>query len=610
MRADHFVRARRQRGQSLLLLAVMIGTLCIALALAIDSGIAYIQSAAAERAAAAAALSGVVYMPYQFDAAHAFPPGSANDAVDRATLEARRNGFDNHDIANGVSVVVSAVPGHSNQIQVTVSRNVPLGFGAILQHGVFKVSRTVTASYLPPITLGQPGNQLGSTVSQLGSNGFYFLRTEAWATDRQEGDAFTPNPASEYGGPLIPQSTDVHRISATAGTDPPDSSLPPRGGENFRVVMPAGGSIQVYNAAFAPEATPNFCENARPGSPAYKCSPGAAYFMHETDSFGSLATTDHYSAMRYTLYSVANLFIRTADTKLSQMTVFPISVTAPGAYRDVNSGASITQTYDASGNPSNMRIYHSWIDPANYTEPAVPDLVVYDPLHGPIGGHLAPGTYRLRVDTLEANGAISGPGGTALAHKGYAIRVLDASGQPCTSCSIGAWNDMSVYTPVAGGTFATPLFAVPPDYAGKTISIDIYDPGDISSGGFVNLAILDPSGAVATAPAAQSISIYDLGVQRSNLISSTPCIIGNPIVNPPCLVQAANSASVAATAAGVTYFNGHWLDIQLPIPAGYSPGTDPNGWWWSLQYTTPAGTTANDTITVAIGFGGTPSHLI
>jgi hypothetical protein len=592
------------------LLAVMIGVLCLILALAIDTGIAYIESAAAQRAAAAAALSGVVYMPYQFDAAHAFPAGSTNDAVDRALLEAKHNGFDVNDTADAISVVVAAVVGHSNELQVTVSRNVPFGFGGFLQNGRFIVSRTATASYLPPITLGQPGNQIGSTVSQLGANGFYFMRTEAWASDRQEGDALTPNPAFEYGGALSPPSTDVHRISTVAGTDPSDSTLPSRGGENFRIVMPVGGSIQVYNAAFAPEAAPNFCENARPGSAGYKCSSGAAYYMHETDSFGALAPVGKFSAMRYTVYSVANLFIRSADTKLTQMTVYPISVTAPGTYHDQDSGATITQTYDASGNPTNMRIYHSWIDPANYTEPSAPDLVVYDSSHGALGRNLGPGIYRLRVDTLEANGSISGVGGTAIAHKGYAVRVLDASGQPCASCSVSGWDDMTIYTPVTGGTFAVPLFNVPPDYAGKTISVAIYDPGDISSGGFVNLAILDPSGAVATATTPQTIAIYDLGVQRSNLASSTPCIAGNPTTNPPCLVQSTGTASVAATVGGVTFYNGHWLDIELPIPPGYNPGSDPNSWWWSLRYTTPVGTTANDTVTVAVGFGGAPGHLI
>jgi hypothetical protein len=602
--------SRGQKGQAVILLAVMIGTLCLVLALAIDTGIAYIEAAAAQRAAAAAALAGVVYMPYQFDRAHAFPPGSNNDAVDRALLEAKHNGFDVADTANGISVTVSAVPGHSNELQVTARRNVPFGFGGFLQNGAYNVTRTAIAAYLPPITLGEPGNQLGSTVSQLGGTGFYFLRTEAWASDRQEGDALTPNPGFEYGRSLSPPSTDVHRISAAAGTDPPDATLPQRGGENFRVVMPVGGTIQVYNSAFAPETAPNYCENARPGSPSYKCSPGAAYFMHETDSLGAFTPNSKFAAMRYTLYSVANLFIRSADTKLTQMTVFPIAVTAPGVYRDINTGATVTQAYDASGSPSNMRIYHSWIDPANYAEPGTPDLVTYDPSHGPLGRSLAPGTYRLRVDTLEANGAIPNGSGSAVAHKGYAVRVLDASGQPCPSCTIGAWNDMTTYTPVTGGTYAVPLFNVPPDYAGKTISVGIYDPGDISLGGFVNLAILDPLGAVATAPPPQTIAIYDLGVQRLNPLRSSPCITGSPTVNPPCLIQSTNTAALAATAGGVNFYNGHWVDIELPIPANYNPGADPNGWWWSLQYTTPTGTTANDTITVAVGYGGTPSHLI
>ena len=88
---------------------------------------------------------------------------------------------------------------------------------------------------------------------------------EGWSADRQEGDAYTPNPAVEYGAALSPPSGDVHQLSAQLATDSVDPGLPARGGYNYQVSLPAGGYVQVYNAAFAPDGAggvpANTCEN-------------------------------------------------------------------------------------------------------------------------------------------------------------------------------------------------------------------------------------------------------------------------------------------------------------------------------------------------------------
>ena len=84
---------RRQGGQVIVLMGLMIIVLTGAVGIGIDAGFGYIYSAACERAAAAGALSGVVFMPDQFDSTKAVPAGSRNDATDRAVDEAAKNGF-------------------------------------------------------------------------------------------------------------------------------------------------------------------------------------------------------------------------------------------------------------------------------------------------------------------------------------------------------------------------------------------------------------------------------------------------------------------------------------------------------------------------------------
>jgi hypothetical protein len=77
----------------IVLMALMIIVVSGAVGIGIDAGFGYIYSAACERGAAAAALSGVAFMPDQFDSTKASPAGSRYDATDRAVDEAAKNGF-------------------------------------------------------------------------------------------------------------------------------------------------------------------------------------------------------------------------------------------------------------------------------------------------------------------------------------------------------------------------------------------------------------------------------------------------------------------------------------------------------------------------------------
>ena len=590
----------------------MVTILFGAVGIAVDAAIGYLVGLAAERTAAAAAVSAVVFMPNQFNA----PPG--NDAVDRALTISQKNGFDISDVADGVIVDSERVPipgsspvaYYDNKLQVTVSRNVPTTFMQLFGFRTYQVSRTAIATYQPPISLGQPGGQIGSATSDLGTGGsnYFFLRTEGWNVDRSSGDAFTPNPAYEKippyspSGLVSPPSTDVHQISTANGNEPADPTLPSRGGYNYLITIPpAGGSIQVYNAVFAPDGNGgnpnNNCDNLKGWK---QCSPGGSYYLHEEDAVNFSDKTT-FAAMRYTLSQVNNVFIRSNDVKLTQMTVLPIDATnwkaSPPIYTNVNTGLPITQLYSGL-NPVNMAIYHNWINIANY--PILPTdggLVSYTPGFGPLLGALPGGTYRLRVDNLNYNGSVPGAGSTDSALKAYAVRVLDSTNNLCTTtCSLAAWDDMCLYTPVAAATFQLPLFQLPPSYAGKTVTIDLYDVGDLSAGGDVYIDLIDPSTGLP-AVSAQGVQIYDLGIQRSNAGS---------LISAPGNKQ----ATYQATSAGTTLYNGHWVRLNLPVPSTWNPGANPANWWWSMQYRTSGGAVANDTFTVAVGLKGNPAHLI
>src|SRR3979411_756006 len=120
-------RPKAKRGQAIVLMALMLMfVLAGGVGLGVDALIGYVQSLGAERAAAAAALAGVVYMPNQFNS----PP--VNNASEKALAISKQNGFDPADVANGVTVDPERVPiagsnppaYYANKFQVTVTRRV------------------------------------------------------------------------------------------------------------------------------------------------------------------------------------------------------------------------------------------------------------------------------------------------------------------------------------------------------------------------------------------------------------------------------------------------------------------------------------------------------
>ena len=576
------------RGQALLLFALLFTFLIGLVGLAADGAVSYAYSVSLERAASAAALAGAPYMP-----------GNLATATTRAKAEARRNGWN-----DGVNATVTVSPAASRQLDVKVKGTVPTFFMAALGIRPFPVTREAVAGYLPPIPLGQPGNQLGSTVTQLGgANQFYFLRFKGNNKIRGEGDPYTPQSFEGNSGP----STDAHTISTNQGNEVAvfncgggnALALPCEGGQNYRVVIPAGtrGEIQIYNAAFAPDYDHNNpCENLKnlPTCGSYQYREGTDDGMGGKDmandvtgpaltnghcgtrpgytacdaTIGSYKRRELSNTASYTVMAVPNQFVRADDIPIVQTKVFPIDannwdgnegVTGPGStttptYVNVKdgNGFDITQQYGVTGCgtcPKNAKFYHSWdnivtedgslsldstgVSPVQQTKTANYGTYVDGQ------GSLAPGTYRVRVDSLNWDGTFGSPSGDA--SKGYSIRVVTTGALPTSAsssaqcvgtagdlCTVAGWEDMTLYSPITSPGGPIPLFQLDKDYQGQTILIDFYDVGD--AGGQVKLELTDPltgtvakTGAGSIAGASGSaLKIFNLGYNRLGPVLQTP----------------------------------------------------------------------------------------
>jgi hypothetical protein len=607
----------------MVIFALVATFLFAAAGLAVDAGMSYLTDNAAERAAAAAALAGVPYMPNGW--------GSTADAAAKAA--AARNGFIDGGTRNGhpVSVSVTRYPAgcgaannacDSNKLTVSVTGWAQTSFLRMVGFGDHQLTVAATAFYLPPISLGQPGSQLGSSEDALGSaNNYYFMRHEGYGNDRSEGDAFTPDPTKESFGSGngcdvtmntagYGSSTDAHPLSSNASTEVADTVmsgagyklLPKRGGYNYAISVPSTvtqAAIRVYNPAFAPDGGYNPYANA---------SQSSNYNMHEQDtSFTGNGSTSQYSAMEYTIFKVTDVFDHTQDTPISQIIVDPINADPNNStYVDVNNGKNIpTSVVNA--------FYHNWVDVGSPPSTSwTSNGTTYKLINWQkslSSTWLGAGNYRLRVDMLDYKGLRpvedSGALPCSRAHKGYAVQLsTPKSGggyQVCadTSCDLSAINEMALYTPIvsSGGSFTLPIFKLPKDYRGKTVNLFVFDPGDVS--GTNSLSLINPdTGAVLTADAGSTVNIYDLGVSR-NVQPTSGMLVSSSL-------QTDNTkASLSTVSNGTNVFNSHWLLFELPIPANYNGG---GGNYWTLKYTVNG--QAGDTMTVAVSYGGAAVHLI
>ncbi len=140
--------------------------------------------------------------------------------------------------------------------------------------------------------------------------------------------------------------------------------------------------------------------------------------------------------------------------------------------------------------------------------------------------------------------------------------------------------------------------------AGKTIEIDLFDPGDTSSAAWVQIEPDTTSASTAWKPATFS---YTATNGRSN--GSTNCVQthGGTGVSAPagCLENSSTNSS---------FYDNQWVSILVTLPTTYgapihADGTSSlvNQGWWKIKYTVNIG---NDTTTWQVAIRGNPVHLI
>src|SRR5579872_3598765 len=146
---------RNSRGQTLVIFALAAVTIIAVVGLGVDGAVSYADSSLLERAAAASSLAGVPYMPNGWNA------GTVGTEVNAV---ATKNGLPpggTHNVTVMPSQVCSGGTCANNKLRVTICENVDTSFLGLVGFHRHQECQAATSEYLRPITLGQPGSQLG-----------------------------------------------------------------------------------------------------------------------------------------------------------------------------------------------------------------------------------------------------------------------------------------------------------------------------------------------------------------------------------------------------------------------------------------------------------------
>ena len=270
----------KDNGAAMVLVALSMVLLLGMAAFGSDLAWFYLNASRVQRAADAAALGGVVWLPAN--------TGTANST---ALATALQNGYDDADA--DVVVTSGAVTGEQNQLEVSVRDVVPTFFLGAIGFDTMTIERSAVAEYIPPLKLGSPAGLFGNNCdpTQPGCTGQanFWANIHGWFTDTTMGDAYTShcvgssdvpacttNPIARPGGYLygIERGTGSFTIEGidlrffnTSGGNPTSDTIRTgdRGCEDWTPSAAATCGPTMLVKLYAPDPTPlDLSDNGAP----------------------------------------------------------------------------------------------------------------------------------------------------------------------------------------------------------------------------------------------------------------------------------------------------------------------------------------------------------
>jgi hypothetical protein len=210
-------------------------------------------------------------------------------------------------------------------------------------------------------------------------------------------------------------------------------------------------------------------------------------------------------------------------------------------------------------------------------------------------------TYYLQVYTEAGQSHSEGS-------NGFAVRAANGGSFSACSTITGAVNpnysascvqvhgyaDMSVFANLGGSTAEFYLAQVGAQYAGKTMTIDLFDLGE----GATQVQLLDPRG---------NVTAFNWSTECSN--PPAPATGGCSGTNVTSLnpgVSGANQPYPRVVSSWV--YNDRQLTLTVKLPNDYGDSSYGGKEWWKVRYT--VGSSPTDRTTWSVNISGSPVHLV
>lgn len=557
----------------LVMFAFLLVPLLLVAGLSVDVGLWYNKAADMRKAADAAALAGVVWLPNE---------GAAQTAALQA---AARNGFSN---GGTVTVTVGTSTVSNRRIKVTITdTSVGSFFYENLGGRRIPLSRTSFAEYVLPVPMGSPRNFIGTGLLQSAAstgipNEELYMSINPYCTAKENGDRH--------------QTGYVNTCSGSR-----NGEYRPNGYETYIEVpenAPASIDVLIYDGRYNEDEyntgviTSNTCVWTYPGNwievPANtaprRLDGPAQYQTYSGGWSGSWSGTTTLQPNYYYNFSNTTRY----RYKLGVQNCTP-SYRMEAPIDDFRQDGEETYTFSLfaadstplndSDNPLICTATYEHDTPFDYG----PYLTSYrwNKLCTIPAGATA-GRYILRS---RNGGAITNPEGDGSNQYGVVARYTNASGHglcdgrtDATCPRVFGKESLSVRAASSATTAQFFLAEIAPEHVGKTLRLELFDPGE----GGQNIKILRPTGANSWTPATFKWVSPGVSGSPSGSVTSVD-VTGNP-----------------------GRFNGRLLTIDVSL-AGYSPPS--NNHWWKIEYVF-SGNAVTDRTTWAASVLGDPIHLV
>lgn len=398
----------------------------------------YFTGQRAQRAADAAALAGVPYLP-----------GDSISAYTTALNLAARNDF----AIGADTLVVPSIDGQPTRLRVTVSRTVNNQFGWLMGLDKTTITRSSVADYAGPVSMGSPCNAYGDHPYPDGHRSDNCNGTgQFWAN---------------VGSPLaLKAAGDAYQNQRATNTD-----FDPNG--YFYSVTVTKPLASLTFEAFDPAliSVGDKCESNLTGASALPAGrtvvtdPSTRY----AGGLTSVCTGDVRMASSGPGEVATQFTVRSPSVNQWDPLTFPV---IPGCQRTypgfIGPLASALDTASADFKPEVADTFRQWKQLCKIT------------------GGVAPGTYLIQVKTNDVGNDAAG------GHNRFSLRAYSESSSGDDGISVAGYTKMAMYANTPAGTSRFYLAKVPSGARGQLFRVRLFDIGDGAKSGST-IKVLPPA---------------------------------------------------------------------------------------------------------------------